>query len=158
VEQNGDDENAFPSRCESLINNHHHLLYACRRMPFPLVARDFFSRGIWKKLDPNKFVLVYNYDDEKNSGLEIKKTTLNKSKVVRAEYQGCYLFERVARNKTFMSYVAKVDVRGMIPSALANTGLKGVVGTVDRAVEYFEDQSFLRREQDDSTDTPRSHK
>lgn len=57
-----------------------------------------------------------------------------------------------------MSYVAKVDVRGMIPSALANTGLKGVVGTVDRAVEYFEDQSFLRREQDDSTDTPRSHK
>ena len=71
------------------------------------------------------------------SKLEIKK------KAVRAEYQGVYLFERMSEDRTRMVYISKVDVKGRVPAMVVNSGLKGLVETVNRAVEYFDEELEL---------------
>jgi len=42
-----------------------------------------------------------------------------------------------------MTYVARVDIKGMVPAVVINTGLKGIVETVNRAVDFFEEEAEL---------------
>ncbi|GMI62514.1 hypothetical protein ScalyP_jg5719 [Parmales sp. scaly parma] len=148
IDQNGDDEDNFPNRLEGEFNNHHHIFNTCWKMPFPLAPRSFLHRGIWRRVTRDRYVLCYKFFEEderiKNelpdllvSKLEIKK------KAVRAEYQGVYLFERMSEDRTRMVYISKVDVKGRVPAMVVNSGLKGLVETVNRAVEYFDEELEL---------------
>ena len=139
-DQNGDDPSAFPSRTEEEFSPHHHIIYSCRKMPFPLSPRDFLHRGVWKKLDEDTFMLGYKYceDNDLTEGL----VRASARGVVRAEFQGIYYFERTKANHTKLTYIAKADVKGMIPSAIANTGVSGMVETVNRAQAYFAPQEW----------------
>ena len=110
-------------------------------MPFPLSPRDFLSRGMWRRISRNKYILCYHYDEPDDVGHDIKYSKLKK--LVRAEYTGIYLFERMSEDRTRMVYVSKVDVRGRVPAMVANSGLKGLVETVNRATEYFDEELEL---------------
>jgi len=47
VKRNGPNASQYPNIVVVRINNHYAIFYCCRKMPFPLVARDFFSRAIF---------------------------------------------------------------------------------------------------------------
>ena len=76
IDQNGDDPKNFPNRCEKLFNNHHHMLYACRKMPFPLSPRDFLSRGMWRRITRDKYVLCYHFEKVSESEGEQVTTSM----------------------------------------------------------------------------------
>jgi len=56
---NGPNAELYPSLSVCHHNDHHQIYYSCRKMPFPLVARDFLQRIIYKRLDGDEgFMLV----------------------------------------------------------------------------------------------------
>lgn len=134
-DQNGPDFDKFPSRIEEARSEHNHIIYSCRKMPFPLSPRDFLHRGIWKKIDSDTFLLGYHYCDEDELEDGLQRATAGG--VVRGQFQCAYHMKRIGGNCTKLTYIARVDVKGMVPAALANTGIGGMVETVNRACDYF---------------------
>ena len=54
TKRNGPDHRAYPNHTLLDLNDHHKIYYSCRKMPFPLVARDWLNRVVINKIDDNK--------------------------------------------------------------------------------------------------------
>jgi len=110
-------------------------------MPFPLVARDWLSRSIWKQIDEDKFVAVYKFINEAmatDMPLSFTPSTLPEEKRIRGQVNTQATFERLPNDCTKFTYITKVDAKGRVPKVVAESGLAGVVETVCEAYQYFE--------------------
>ena len=67
IKRNGPNAERYPNKEVARINAHHNIYYVCRKLPFPLAARDFLQRGIFAQYDDDKFVLAYKFIDESES-------------------------------------------------------------------------------------------
>jgi len=56
---------AYPNREIERINDHHQIKYTCRKLPFPLNARDFCTRNVISIISPD--VYVYRLASEERS-------------------------------------------------------------------------------------------
>jgi len=141
IKSNGPNAEQYPNVVVARINDHHKITYQCRKMPFPLVARDWIQRGIFTKISDDKFVLVFKFIDEKNKQnvpIFTPSTLKLNDKRIRGEVTYLYNLERLPHGFTKLAYIAKVDIKGSVPKVVAESGLSGIVDGVRQAYRYFE--------------------
>ena len=112
--------------------------YQCSKLPFPLHARDWLQRAIFKKLDNGDLVLVFRTISEKEEDVPEYKRSTMKPPPTRGDFNGYYYLERLPNDCTKLSYIAKADIRGSVPKVVAESGLRTIVSTVETAYEFFE--------------------
>ena len=113
MKQSGLDLHKYPKKEVSFINDHHHLIYMCRKLPFPLAARDFLTRGISQQNDEDdSLTLVYGnvHDDHPDVPQNFKPSTLQG--VIRGDYSSYYKLVRLPNDQSFVTMIAGVDVKG----------------------------------------------
>ena len=137
VKQNGSDSSKFPNKVVCRINDHSNINYSCRKLGAPLAARDWLTRGIWRKIDSDSYMLIFKSiaDDDPDVPQSFQKTSLEN--VVRGELTAIYKFRRLPYDQTNFTMTAKADVKGSLPTKLANRAISKVLNTVLRACEYF---------------------
>jgi len=137
VKQNGSDSSKFPNKVVCRINDHSNINYSCRKLGAPLAARDWLTRGIWRKIDSDSYMLIFKSiaDDDPDVPQSFQKTSLEN--VVRGELTAIYKFRRLPYDQTNFTMTAKADVKGSFPTKLANRAISKVLNTVLRACEYF---------------------
>ena len=64
IKANGPNAMQYPNYVIARINDPHQITYSCRKLPFPLVARDWLLRSIFSQIDDKQFVLVVKFIDE----------------------------------------------------------------------------------------------
>jgi len=139
LKSNGPNSDQYPNKEVAKINDHHHIYYSCRKLPFPLVARDWLQRGIFKSLESDSgYMLVYRSVEENDVPPFTPSTLKENEKRIRGNFMAICLFERLPFDCTKFTYIVKADIRGNVPKVVAETGLSGQVETVRRAYNYFE--------------------
>jgi len=112
--------------------------YTCRKFPFPLVARDFLQRGIFTKIHDDKFIFVNRFIDKRWDDLYdvpifAPSTLKENEKRIRGQITILSIFERLPFNCTMFTYIIKGDIKGSVPSVVAEAGLMGNLDLVHRA-------------------------
>jgi len=141
IKANGPNAMQYPNYEVAQINDHHQIIYSCRKLPSPLVARDWLNRGIFTQINDNKFVLVFKFIDEATATdmAPYTPSTLKLGeKRIRGESTFLCIFDRLLYNCCRFTYVAKADIKGSVPKVVAESGLSGIVEAVRDAYRYFE--------------------
>ena len=105
VKSNGPNKEQYPNYEIARINDHHQITYSCRKLPFPLVARDWLQRGIFTQVGDDKFVLVFKFIVEATTGVPR----------IRGEAMFLCIFERLPHNCCKFTYIVKADIKGSVP-------------------------------------------
>jgi len=53
IKANGTNNEQYPNYVVARVNDHHQITYSCKKLPFPLVARDWLHRGIFTRSTTN---------------------------------------------------------------------------------------------------------
>jgi len=111
VKANGNNLEQYPNLIVSRINHHHRITYACRKLPFPLVARDWLQRVIFTQQNGDKFVLVWKFVDKKSEDVPIfaPSTLKEGEKRIRGEFTAVCTFERLPHDCCKFTYIVKVS-------------------------------------------------
>ena len=66
VAANGPDSSKYPNKTIRVINDHHQIVYSCRKLPPPLKARDWLTRNILQRVNANtiKYFSTSIHDDD----------------------------------------------------------------------------------------------
>jgi len=108
VKGNGPNADLYPNITVAMLNDHHKIYYSCRKLPFPLVARDWLQRSIYKEIDNEEmggYLLAYQHIDEAKTDVPpFTPSTLKvDEKRVRGEYvaseERSEAKQRIARTK-----------------------------------------------------------
>jgi len=144
VKSNGPSAELYLNLEIAQINDHHFIYYSCRKLPFPLVARDWLQRGIFTQVDDDKFVLAYKFINDKTAAGVPPFTPSTLEKRIRGESTFLYIFERLPHNCCKFTCIMKADIKRSVPKIVAESGLAGVVDSVRQAYTYFERDEEVR--------------
>ena len=155
IEANGPDLDKYPKKTIRRINFHHQINYSCRKLPFPLQARDWLTRAVFSPLKNKKgYILAMKSipDDDPDVPNDFKPSNLDPPPI-RGEFASLSIFEELPFGCTKFTYLARADIRGKIPKLVAESGLAGLVNTVKVAYECFErDDEVDKLQRDDFID------
>ena len=156
VKANGPDLDKYPNKTIQRVAFHHQINYSCRKLPFPLQARDWLTRAVFAPLENKKGYIVATKsipDDDPDVPNDFKRSTLE-NRPIRGEYASLSIFEELPFGCTKFTYLARADIRGKIPKLVAESGLAGLVNTVKVAYECFErDDEVDKLQRDDFIDS-----
>ena len=109
-------------------------------MPFPLAARDFLSRVIFKQVDVGKYIsVVCPINESSQDGVpRFTPSVLKDRERTRGELTTLAIFEPLPHYCCRFRYFVKVDIKGNIPKLVAEAGLNGAVIKVREAHQLFE--------------------
>lgn len=153
VESNGADMNKYPNKVVCHVNKHHHIIYYTMRAPFPLNARSFLCRGVWKRIDPDTYIFVYK--PVTPSDPHVPKFTPSSIKnVIPSDYECTWVIRRLRPNNfCHCTYMVRADIKGNVPAIVLNHGAANTLEKLKRAHSYFTkynqvdyDQKTLREE------------
>ena len=138
IADNGPDSSKYPNKTIRVINDHHKITYACRKLPPPMNPREWLTRNIIQRVDTNtiKYFATSIHDDDPDLPLRFAKTTL--TNVVRGEISMTHEYERLPFNQTRFTLRLKVDIKGSVPQKIANMGMSGALNSVYKAYKYFQ--------------------
>ena len=128
----------FPSRTIAAINFHHEITYSCEKLPPPLAPREWLVRGCFKKIDENKFVLLYMSVNDDDSLVPPNFTRSTLDKVIRGQKITLFTFERLPFDQTKLTMVAKLDLKGTLPASLAKRTLSSALNAVRQTYNVFQ--------------------
>jgi len=138
IAANGLDSSKYPNKTIHAVNDHHHIIYSCRKLPPPLKPREWLARGIFKQVDEDNFILFSTpvADDDPDLPPSFTKTTLKNA--IRGEFTAMHKYERLPYNQTRFTIRLKVDIKGSVPKAIANMGMSGLLDIIYKAYKYFQ--------------------
>ena len=66
IAANGPDSSKYPNKTIRVINDHHQIVYSCRKLPPPLKARDWLTRNLFQRVNANtiKYFSTSIHDDD----------------------------------------------------------------------------------------------
>ena len=129
----------YPNKVVTNINKHHSVVYSCRKMPFPLAAREWLTRRIFQVSDGGDLVLtVNNVSKEEIADIPPFVPSKLKDRPVRGDFSAICIFEKLPFGCTRFTHIASLDVKGNVPKAVAKAGLRGVVESVRKAYNFFQ--------------------
>jgi hypothetical protein len=110
---NGQDSSKYPNNTIRTINDHHQILYSCRKLPPPLKPREWLTRVIFQRVneDTIKYFSTSIHDNDPDlppSGFT--KTTM--TNIVRGVISIIHEYERLPQNQTRFTLRLKVDIKG----------------------------------------------
>ena len=110
---NGQDSSKYPNNTIRTINDHHQILYSCRKLPPPLKTREWLTRVIFQRVneDTIKYFSTSIHDNDPDlppSGFT--KTTM--TNIVRGVISIIHEYERLPQNQTRFTLRLKVDIKG----------------------------------------------
>ena len=144
--RSGDDSDKFPRGIVRKINDHHHITHECRKLPFPLIPRDFFNRKMWKQLSADRYVLVELPLPEEDDSIPENFRTSTLGRVTRGLMTLVTFIERLDYEQSKATCFACVDLKGTLPAKVTTSFLVTLLDTVQDAADYFQ-----RDKQIDST-------
>jgi len=98
---NGPNAEQYPNFEISRFNDHHRITYSCRKLPFPLVARDLLQRAVSEQTSADKFVLAVKFIDEAMASGEraIKQNRASLRLVPKEQRDGTSLCSKAKRHR-----------------------------------------------------------
>ena len=138
IADNGPDSSKYPNKTIRVINDHHKITYACRKLPPPMNPREWLTRNIIQRVDTNtiKYFATSIHDDDPDLPPSFSKTSL--THIIRGEYSVIHEYERLPHNQTRFKLRLKVDIKGSVPKKIANMGMSSALDTVYHAYKYFQ--------------------
>jgi len=100
-------------------------------MPFPLVARDWLVRSIYKEI-PTGYMLinVFAHPNEPDVPAFNPSTLKEGNGRIRGFVSSLCIFERLPFGQTKFTYIVKMDIKGDVPKVVADSGISGSVEVV----------------------------
>jgi len=138
IAANGPDSSKYPYKTIRKMNDHHKIVYTCRRLPPPLKPRDWLNRIIFHQpnADTIKYFGTFIHDDDPDLPPSFTKTTIKN--IIRGEISMIHEYERLPHNQTRFTLRMKVDIKGSIPKQIANLGMSGALEIIHKAYKYFQ--------------------
>ena len=137
VVSNGRDFDAYPNKVITHINNHHHIVYYCMKVPFPLNSRSFLCRGIWKRTDEDQYILIYKPCTTSEPDVPDFKPSTKKN-VIASDYEATWVIRRLRPyNFCHCTYMVRADIKGNVPAVILNHSATGALEKLKRAHTYF---------------------
>jgi len=135
IKRNGDDNTRYPYGIIQRVNPHHHLVYSCQRMNFPLNPRDFYSRKLWKRLSPDCYIFIEvplgitegnpDFSDlNENNGIPeefLGASTLNR--VTHASKVLVTIIDRLEYSQSAVNCFASYDLKATMPLKIVSNYL-----------------------------------
>jgi len=135
-ERNGMDRIHFPRKIVENINAHHHITYNAQKMPFPITARDYLSRWVWRVDADDSFVIVSVPVTRKN--LLRKKFEPSRLETVTGEFYCICKIERFKHNQSLVTYITKFDVKGSVNQKIVTSMTITEADMVRKFYDFFE--------------------